>query len=60
MERLARLAHRIVWINPRSAAPGFAPLTGGMTAALPHCDVVLSGHTLAALDAVVDEIARDV
>jgi uncharacterized protein with von Willebrand factor type A (vWA) domain len=25
MERLARLAHRIVWVNPRVAAPGFAP-----------------------------------
>lgn len=59
MERLARLAHRIVWINPRAAAPGFAPLAGGMTAALPHCDAMLSGHSLAALEAVVEEIARD-
>jgi uncharacterized protein with von Willebrand factor type A (vWA) domain len=59
MERLARLAHRIVWINPRAAAPGFAPLAGGMAAALPHCDTMLSGHSLAALDAVVEEIARD-
>ena len=25
MERLARLAYRIVWVNPRVAAPGFAP-----------------------------------
>ena len=25
MERLRRLAYRIVWVNPRVAAPGFAP-----------------------------------
>ena len=30
MARLSRLAHRVIWVNPRKAAPGFAPLTGGM------------------------------
>jgi uncharacterized protein with von Willebrand factor type A (vWA) domain len=59
MERLGRLAHRIVWVNPRAAAPGFAPLAGGMAAALPHCDALLSGHNLAALEAVADAIATD-
>ncbi|MBX5468271.1 MAG: VWA domain-containing protein [Thermoleophilaceae bacterium] len=57
MERMRRLAWRIVWVNPRAAAPDFAPLAGGMAAALPHCDVLLSGHSLDALDAVVDAIA---
>jgi uncharacterized protein with von Willebrand factor type A (vWA) domain len=57
MERLARLAHRIVWVNPRVVARDFAPLAGGMAAALPHCDTLLSGHSLAALDAVADAIA---
>ena len=47
---------RIVWVNPRSAAEGFEPLAGGMAAALPHCSVVLSGHSLEALDAVVEAI----
>jgi uncharacterized protein len=56
MERLARLAHRIVWVNPRSAATGFAPLAGGMAAALPHVDALLSGHSLAALEAVAEAI----
>ena len=36
MERLRRLAHRIVWVNPRVSAPGFVPRAGGMVAALPH------------------------
>ncbi len=53
MERLARLAHRIVWVNPRLSAPGFSPRVGGMAAALPHCDAVVSGHNLEALEEVV-------
>lgn len=52
MARLRRLAHRIVWVNPRKAAPGYAPKVGGMAAALPYCDAFVSGHTLAALDEV--------
>ena len=59
MERLSRLAYRIVWINPRVAAPGFAPVTGGMVAALPHVDELVSGHSLSALDAVVEAIGRE-
>jgi uncharacterized protein with von Willebrand factor type A (vWA) domain len=53
MERLARLAHRIVWVNPRRAAPGFAPLAGGMAAALPFCDAFVSGHSADALAEVL-------
>ena len=56
MERLARLAHRIVWVNPRAAAPAFEPLAGGMAAALPHVDALVSGHSLAALDDVLAAI----
>jgi uncharacterized protein with von Willebrand factor type A (vWA) domain len=58
MQRLARLAYRIVWVNPRVAAPGFAPVTGGMSAALPHVDELVSGHSVAALDAVIEAIGR--
>jgi uncharacterized protein with von Willebrand factor type A (vWA) domain len=57
MARLARLAHRIVWVNPRSASPGWAPLVGGMAAALPHLDALVSGHSLAALDDVLAAVA---
>ena len=56
MERLGRLAHRIVWVNPRASAAGFAPRAGGMAAALPHCDALVSGHSLEALDEVVEAI----
>jgi hypothetical protein len=57
MARLARLAHRIVWVNPRSAGDDYQPLVGGMAAALPHVDAFVSGHSLAALDEVVAAIA---
>jgi uncharacterized protein len=56
MERLARLAHRIVWVNPRQASPRYEPLVGGMAAALPHVDAFVSGHSLAALDEVLAAI----
>jgi uncharacterized protein with von Willebrand factor type A (vWA) domain len=38
------------------AAPGYAPLVGGMAAALPYCDALVSGHSLAALTEVVDVV----
>jgi uncharacterized protein with von Willebrand factor type A (vWA) domain len=59
MERLARLAYRIVWVNPRVNAPGFAPKAGGLVAALPYCNALVSGHNLKALDEVADAIAAD-
>ena len=52
MARLARLAHRVVWLNPLKADPAYEPLARGMRAALPHVDVFLSGHNLASLEAV--------
>ena len=59
MERLARLAHRIVWVNPRAGAPGFTPSAGGMAAALPHCDALVSGDCLDALDEVAEAMAGE-
>jgi uncharacterized protein with von Willebrand factor type A (vWA) domain len=58
MARLRRLAHRIVWVNPRKAAPGFAPLVGGMAAALPYCDAFVSGHSAEALAEVAEAVRR--
>jgi len=56
MQRLRRLAHRIVWVNPRVSAHGFQARAGGLVAALPFCDALVSGHSLDALDEVVDAI----
>jgi hypothetical protein len=56
MERLARLAHRIVWVNPRVGAREFSVRAGGMVAALEHCDALVSGHSFEALGEVVEAI----
>jgi uncharacterized protein with von Willebrand factor type A (vWA) domain len=53
MARLARLAHRIVWVNPRVGATRFSVQAGGMVAALPYCDALVSGHSFNALGEVV-------
>lgn len=59
MARLARLAHRVVWVNPRSARSSFEPLTGGMAAAMPHLDQMVSGHSLAAVATLLEAIRGD-
>jgi uncharacterized protein with von Willebrand factor type A (vWA) domain len=46
MERLARLAHRVVWLNPLKAQENYEPLARGMAAALPYADTFASGHSL--------------
>ncbi len=59
MERLSRLAYRIVWVNPRAASATFVPRVGGMAAALPYVDALVSGHSLEALGEVADAIAAE-
>jgi uncharacterized protein len=58
MERLARVAHRVVWVNPLKATPEYAPLARGMAAALPHVDDFVSGHSVNALRELVEVIAK--
>jgi len=51
MERLARLCHRVVWLNPHKGDNrDFRPSTLGMMVAAPHIDLLLSGHDLASLE----------
>jgi uncharacterized protein with von Willebrand factor type A (vWA) domain len=59
MARLARLAHRIVWVNPRVGADAFSVQSGGMVAALPHCDALVSGHSFEALGEVAAAIGAE-
>jgi hypothetical protein len=59
MERLALLAHRIVWVNPRVSAGDFSVQAGGMVAALPYCDALVSGHSFEALGEVVEAIGAE-
>jgi len=50
MARLARVAYRIVWVNPLKASEGYAPLARGMAAALPYVDDFIEGHSLDSLE----------
>ena len=55
MERLARLSHRIVWMNPHKGDDAdFRPSTLGMMVAAPHVDLLLSGHDLASLEELAE------
>ena len=60
MERLSLVAFRIVWVNPRTKSASFQPLAAGMAAAWPHCDAVVSAHTVAALDQLTAALADPV
>ncbi|NLU63111.1 VWA domain-containing protein [Rhodococcus sp. HNM0563] len=57
MRQIRRRAHRVVWLNPRAGLRDFAPATGSMTAALPHCDALLPADTLDALHDAIDVVA---
>jgi uncharacterized protein len=50
MARLHRLAYRVVWANPRTQSERYRPEVGGMAAAWPYCDAVVSAHNFDALD----------
>jgi uncharacterized protein with von Willebrand factor type A (vWA) domain len=54
MARLARSAHRLVWLNPLAAHPDYEPLTRGMRAAVPHTDELLAGNSLQSLEQLAE------
>ncbi len=48
-ERLRRLAHRVIWLNPLLRYEGFEPRAAGIRAILPHVDAFLPVHNLRSL-----------
>ncbi len=51
MERLSRLCHTLLWMNPHKGDDAqFRPSTVGMMVAAPHIDLMLSGHDLRSLE----------
>lgn len=57
MARLRRMAHRVIWVNPRAKSADYQPLAGGMAAALPFVDRLTSGHSFEAFDEVICAIS---
>lgn len=56
LAQLRRRARRIVWLNPLSLRPGYAPICQGMQAAMPHLDLLAPGADLASIAAVMPHI----
>lgn len=51
LERLSRLCHRLVWMNPHKGTNrDFRPNSLGMMVAAPYIDVLMSGHSLQSLE----------
>ncbi len=59
MRRLARSAHRIIWLNPLAGHTGFTPEARGMAAAFPFVDDLLAGGTARNLIELVDLLQTD-
>jgi uncharacterized protein with von Willebrand factor type A (vWA) domain len=58
MARLSRLAHHVVWVNPRKQSQSYQPLVGAMSAGLPYVDSFVSGHSLDAMHDVLRAIGQ--
>lgn len=56
LAQLRRRARRIVWLNPLCNKPGYAPISQGMQAALPHLDLLAPGADLASIKAVLPDL----
>ncbi len=56
LAQLRRRARRLVWLNPLSNRPGYAPICQGMQAALPHLDLLAPGADLASIRAVLPDL----
>jgi uncharacterized protein with von Willebrand factor type A (vWA) domain len=58
MARLDRLAHRVIWVNPHRDRPGYRPVQAGIVAALPYCDEILAGHSIATFERLLRVVAQ--
>ena len=56
MARLHRIAYRIVWANPRTQSERYRPEVGGMAAAWPYCDAVVSAHNFESLGELLEAL----
>lgn len=59
MQRLQRVSHRLIWVNPLKVTPGYAPLARGMAAALPYIDNFVEGHSIEAMERLTRVISAD-
>src|SRR5262245_2478071 len=58
MRRLRRRCRRIIWLNPLIGWRDYAPVAGGMQAALPYVDLFAPAHNLDSLAALEPYLAK--
>jgi uncharacterized protein len=58
VQRLSRLAHRVVWVNPHRGKEGYQPVQGGIAAVLPYVDDFVAGHSLGAYAELMEVMTR--
>jgi uncharacterized protein len=58
MQRLHRVAHRVVWVNPHVGKDGYLPVQQGIAAALPYVDDLVAGHSLATFAELIEVVAH--
>ena len=57
VRRLQRLAHLVIWSNPHRGKVGYAPVQGGIAAALPYLDALVAGHSMASFAELLELIS---
>lgn len=58
MGTLRRSCHRLLWIDPLAARPGFEPTTVGLEAALPFVDELVPAASVASLEELAARLVR--
>jgi uncharacterized protein with von Willebrand factor type A (vWA) domain len=58
MATLHRSCHRLLWIDPLAARPGFEPSTVGLRAALPHVDELVPAASVRSLEELANRLNR--
>lgn len=58
LARLSKRGCRIVWLNPLKGWQDYAPVAGGMAAAMPHLDLFAAANTLDDLARLEPELTR--
>ena len=56
--RLARNAHRLVWVSPLAASSTYRPVTRGIRAALPHLDGLVGADSLDDFEQAIGRLAE--
>jgi uncharacterized protein len=58
LQRIKKRGCKVIWLNPLKGWKDYAPVAGGMAAALPHLDLFAAANTLADLAALQTKVAR--